>query len=170
MQTIIDTLKLSSMHETAIWLALTYIAVMAAMAVDFIAGVRKAKKAGIASTSRGYKMTTEKATKYFLPMLCMSCIDIITSVVLPAPFFTMLMGGFNIFCEWKSVLESTHDKQELRDKAHTFNVIVKNKDDLAAIISQALDMMEKSRSLRERAEAVEDTDSEPRNPNMNVAM
>ena len=84
---------------------------------------------------------------YFLPMLCLSCIDIITSVILPAPFFTILMGGFNIFCEWKSVLESTHDKQELRDKAHTFNVIVKNKDDIAAIVMQAMELMERKKQL-----------------------
>ena len=92
-------------------------------------------------------MTTEKAAKYFLPMLCLTCVDLMTSVILPAPFFTMLMGGFNIFCEWKSVMESTHDKQELRDAANTFNVIVKNKDDIAAIIMQAIDLMEKKKEF-----------------------
>ena len=92
-------------------------------------------------------MTTEKAAKYFLPMLCLTCVDLMTSVILPAPFFTMLMAGFNIFCEWKSVLESTHDKQELRDKANTFNVILKNKDDIAAIVLQAMQMMEKKNEL-----------------------
>ncbi|MBP5561912.1 MAG: hypothetical protein J6X70_08975 [Muribaculaceae bacterium] len=130
----VETLKNASLHVHAVWLALTYIAVILAMAIDFIAGRRKAKLAGQATTSRALKMTTEKATKYFLPMLCLSCIDVLTSVVLPAPFFTMLMGAFNIFCEWKSVLESTHDKQELRDAANTFNVIVKNKDDIAETI------------------------------------
>ena len=59
----------------------------------------------------------------------------------------MLMGAFNIFCEWKSVLESTHDKQELRDAANTFNVIVKNKDDIAGIIMQAMQMMEKKKEI-----------------------
>lgn len=62
----------------------------------------------------------------------------------------MLMAGFNIFCEWKSVMESTHDKQELRDKANTFNVIVKNKDDIAAIIMQAMQMMEKKQELESK--------------------
>ena len=106
------------------WLALAYIAVILAMAVDFIAGRRKAKLAGIATTSRALKMTTEKATKYFLPMLCLSCIDVLTSVVLPAPFLTLLMGAFNIFCEWKSVLESTHDKQELREAANNHTCFI----------------------------------------------
>ena len=143
-------MKGASLHIHAVWLALTYIAVILAMAVDFVAGLRKAKKAGIASNSRGYKMTTEKAAKYFLPMLCLTCVDIMTSVILPAPFFTMLMGGFNIFCEWKSVMESTHDKQEMRVAANTFNVIVKNKDDIAAIVTQTIELMVKKQELESK--------------------
>ena len=65
----VETLKNASLHIHAVWLAIAYVAVILAMAVDFIAGLRKAKAAGIASNSRGYKMTTEKAAKYFLPML-----------------------------------------------------------------------------------------------------
>ena len=149
MDFLLETFKNASLHVHAVWLALTYVAVILAMAIDFIAGLRKAKLAGKVTTSRALKMTTEKATKYFLPMLCLSCIDVLTSVVLPAPFFTMLMGAFNIFCEWKSVLESTHDKQELRDAANTFNVIVKNKDDLAGIIMQAMQMMEKKKEIEQ---------------------
>ena len=80
-------------------------------------------------------------------MLCLTCVDVMTSVILPAPFFTMLMGGFNIFCEWKSVMESTHDKQEMRDAANTLNVIVKNKDDIAAIVMQGMDLMVKKQEL-----------------------
>ena len=158
MDFLLETFKNASLHVHAVWLALTYVAVILAMAIDFIAGLRKAKLAGKVTTSRALKMTTEKATKYFLPMLCLSCIDVLTSVVLPAPFFTMLMGAFNIFCEWKSVLESTHDKQELRDAANTFNVIVKNKDDIASIIMQAMQMMEKKKEI-------EQSDTNPQIPN-----
>ena len=95
MDFLLETFKNASLHVHAVWLALTYIAVILAMAIDFIAGLRKAKLAGQVTTSRALKMTTEKATKYFLPMLCLSCIDVLTSVVLPAPFFTMLMGAFD---------------------------------------------------------------------------
>ena len=145
-----ETMRNAQLHVHAVWLALTYIAVILAMAVDFVAGLRKAKAAGIASNSRGYKMTTEKAAKYFLPMLCLTCVDVMTSVILPAPFFTMLMGGFNMFCEWKSVMESTHDKQEMRDAANTFNVIVKNKDDIAAIVTQTIELMVKKQELESK--------------------
>ena len=150
MEIFIETMKGASLHIHAVWLALTYIAVLLAMAIDFVAGLRKAKAAGIASNSRGYKMTTEKAAKYFLPMLCLTCVDIMTSVILPAPFFTMLMGGFNIFCEWKSVMESTHDKQEMREAANTLNVIVKNKDDIVGIITQAMELMAKKQELESK--------------------
>ena len=150
MEIFIETMKGASLHIHAVWLALTYIAVILAMAIDFVAGLRKAKAAGIASNSRGYKMTTEKAAKYFLPMLCLTCVDIMTSVILPAPFFTMLMGGFNIFCEWKSVMESTHDKQEMREAANTLNVIVKNKDDIVGIITQAMELMAKKQELENK--------------------
>lgn len=150
MEIFIETMKGASLHIHAVWLALTYISVILAMAIDFVAGLRKAKAAGIASNSRGYKMTTEKAAKYFLPMLCLTCVDIMTSVILPAPFFTMLMGGFNIFCEWKSVMESTHDKQEMREAANTLNVIVKNKDDIVGIITQAMELMAKKQELESK--------------------
>ena len=150
MEIFIETMKGASLHIHAVWLALTYIAVILAMAIDFVAGLRKAKAAGIASNSRGYKMTTEKEAKYFLPMLCLTCVDIMTSVILPAPFFTMLMGGFNIFCEWKSVMESTHDKQEMREAANTLNVIVKNKDDIVGIITQAMELMAKKQELESK--------------------
>ena len=160
MEIFIETMKGASLHVHAVWLALTYIAVILAMAIDFVAGLRKAKAAGIASNSRGYKMTTEKAAKYFLPMLCLTCVDIMTSVILPAPFFTMLMGGFNIFCEWKSVMESTHDKQEMREAANTLNVIVKNKDDIVGIITQAMELMAKKQELeRDRKSRVEGLES-----------
>ena len=112
----VETLKNASLHIHAVWLAIAYIAVILAMTVDFIAGLRKAKIAGKVTTSRALKMTTEKATKYFLPMLCLSCIDV-------------------------------HDKQELREAANTFNVIVKNKDDIAGIIMQAMEMMEKKQAI-----------------------
>lgn len=120
------------------WLALTYVAVAVAMAVDFVAGVRKARRAGIAVRSRGYKRTCDKATKYFLPMVCLTCVDAIISIILPAPLLTMAMGAFNIFCEWKSVLETTHDKTEINRMANTVTAIIENRDDIAAAIARSI--------------------------------
>lgn len=131
---IIKSLSKMEIEPFLTMLTLTYGAVVVAMIVDFISGVRKARKSGIATRSRGYKMTCEKASKYFMPMVVLSCVDIICSPVVHLPVFTMLMGSFNVFCEWKSVMESTHEKEEIRDAASTLNLIIRNKDDIAAMI------------------------------------
>lgn len=112
---------MSTSQSFVAWLFATYVCVVVAVAIDFVTGVRKARKGGVATTSRGYKMTCDKAVKYFLPMLCLSCIDYLASIFIVAPFLTMSMGVFNIFCEWKSVMESTHDKQEIRRAMYAIN-------------------------------------------------
>lgn len=119
-----------------------YGAVAVAMAVDFVTGVARARRAGIATRSRGYKMTCDKALKYYLPMLVLTCVDLIGAVVLPVPAFTMLMAVFNIFCEWRSVMETTRDKREIREAASTFSVIVRNKDDIARMLFELLEKKE----------------------------
>ncbi len=61
------------------------------------------------------------------------------SVIIPVPAFTMLYGAFCIFCEFRSVMEKTHEKQEILDAATTMNVIIKNKDDIAQLVSQSIE-------------------------------
>lgn len=128
----------SHIHLHAIWLLITYASVVFAMFVDLITGIRKAKAAGIATTSRLLKKTCDKSIKYFFPMLCLFPIDVITSNFTSVPVFTMLMAAFNIYCEWKSVMEKTHTKKEIHDAAQTVSVIVKNKDDLAKVFAEVL--------------------------------
>lgn len=128
----------SRIHLHVVWLVLTYGAVLFAMFIDLITGLRKAKQAGIATTSRLLKKSCDKAIKYFFPMLCLMPVDIIASQFLPLPAFTMLMAAFNIFCEWKSIMEKTHTKKEMHEAAQTVSVIVKNKDDLAQVFAEVL--------------------------------
>lgn len=128
----------SRIHLHVIWWVLTYGAVLFAMFIDLITGLRKAKQAGIATTSRLLKKSCDKAIKYFFPMLCLMPVDILASQFLPLPAFTMLMAAFNIFCEWKSIMEKTHTKKEMHEAAQTVSVIVKNKDDLAQVFAEVL--------------------------------
>ena len=128
----------SRIHLHVVWLVLTYGAVLFAMFIDLITGLRKAKQAGIATTSRLLKKSCDKAIKYFFPMLCLMPVDILASQFLPLPAFTMLMAAFNIFCEWKSIMEKTHTKKEIHDAAQTVSVIVKNKDDIAQVFAEVL--------------------------------
>lgn len=128
----------SRIHLHVVWWVLTYGAVLFAMFIDLITGLRKAKQAGIATTSRLLKKSCDKAIKYFFPMLCLMPVDILASQFLPLPAFTMLMAAFNIFCEWKSIMEKTHTKKEIHEAAQTVSVIVKNKDDLAQVFAEVL--------------------------------
>lgn len=120
------------------WFVLYYAAVILAMAVDLWVGVAKARKAGIATRSTGYKRTCDKATKYFFPMLCLSCIDLMACTLLPVPLFTLALAAFNVFCEYKSVMENTHEKAEMRKAEKTMSIILENKDDLASAIAKIL--------------------------------
>jgi hypothetical protein len=132
-------IDVESLGRLAVWLLITYGAVMVAIGIDLVTGVWKAKRAGIKCSSRGYKRTIEKAGKYFMPMLCLTCIDVIGSVAMRAPVFTMVMGAFDIFCEWKSVMESTHDKEEIREATETVKVLIKNRDDIVALVKEVLE-------------------------------
>lgn len=122
----------------AVWLLMAYCGVVMAMAVDLISGIRKARKMGMARTSAGYKMTCDKAIKYFLPMLCLTVIDLLTSMLVPVPVFTLAMAAWNVFCEFRSVMESTHQKHEIRDAQRTMQVVLKNKDDIINAIAELL--------------------------------
>lgn len=101
--------------EHGVWIVLTYVFVLVAMGADLVTGVRKSRKLGHSINSRGYKRTCSKALNYFLPLMCMSCIDMLASVVISVPVLTMVFGGYCVFCELKSVLETTHDKETIRN-------------------------------------------------------
>jgi hypothetical protein len=48
---------------------------------------------------------------------------------------TALMGVFNILCEFKSVMEKTHEKDEIRKAEKTMSIVLENKDELAHMIA-----------------------------------
>ena len=135
---IISLIKSGDDMAWLVVLSAAYGAVAVAMAVDFVVGVRRARLGVIARRSRSYKMTCTKAMKYFAPMLVLTCVDIISAAIFSVPAFTMAMGGFNIFCEWKSVMESTHDKEEIRRAASTMSIIIENKDEIARMLARIL--------------------------------
>ena len=119
-------------------IALAYAGVIVSMFIDLIFGVKKAKELKIDTTSTGYKKTTVKAQKYFSPMLCLTVIDIMGSVVIPIPTFTMCWAGYCIFCEFVSVREKSWKKAELQKAAKTMSVVIENKDDIAKLVAQLI--------------------------------
>ena len=109
-----------------------------AMIVDLVFGVYKARQLGEATTSTGLKKTCEKARKYFSPFMVLVCIDLLSSVISPAPAFSLLWSSYCIFCEFISVREKAWKKAELRKQERTMSIILENKDDIAKMIAELI--------------------------------
>lgn len=121
-----------------IWVALCTAAIILAMAVDLISGVRKARELGVARTSAGFKKTCEKARKYFSPYAVLLCIDAVTSYVSPVPAFSILWAAWCIFCEFRSVREKAWEKAEMRKAENSVRVLLENKEDVATLLREVL--------------------------------
>lgn len=133
----------NKIKQECVWFAVIFGAVIVSMMLDFVAGVYKARKRYEATTSKGFKRTVEKSEKYFLPLLCCVCFDIVLLPISTYPLFTALMGLYLIICEIRSIMENTRTKKELRDAENTMKVIIKNKDDIRAIITETLKSLNK---------------------------
>lgn len=121
-----------------VWILITYVLVTVAMAVDLVTGVWKSRKMGRRLNSRGYKRTCGKAVNYFLPMMCMSCIDVLGSAVVGVPVLTMVYGAYCVFCELKSVLETTQDKEAIRNDLRDLLEFGENIGDVKDLIRKLL--------------------------------
>ena len=99
------------------------------MILDFITGVRKASLRGEATTSRGFRRTAEKASQYFLPMMCLTAIDVIASIYLDYPYLTATMGAFNIYIELRSIWENTHSEEETKKQQECATQLIDFIDD-----------------------------------------
>lgn len=133
---VIDASRLSVF---AFWVVCSYAVVFLSMLVDLIAAFVRCRRVGEKWVSDKMKRTSAKAEKYFLPMLALSVVDLLVLVIAKYPVFTLVLAAFNALTEWKSVFEKSHTKEEQRDAANTFNVIVKNKDDIAKMISELIE-------------------------------
>lgn len=133
------------LYLQVILLALTVAAMLSAMLVDLIFGVKKAKKCGQATSSTGYKKTCEKAQKYFSPFMVLVFIDLITCAIIPVPIFSMAWAAWCVFCEFKSVREKAWKKAELREAERTMNIIIKNKGDIEEIVKNVVFSIDQKR-------------------------
>ena len=131
------------LYRFALIIALCMAAMVVAMAIDLIFGVRKAKENGEVTTSCGFKKTCDKARKYFSPFIVTVCIDIIACVVVSVPIFSMIWAAYCIFCEFISVREKAWKKAEIRKQERTMQVVLENKEDIAKALMAALREMQK---------------------------
>lgn len=130
-------------HNTMIEIVAIAAIVMVATFIDLATGIKKAREAGIATTSTGLKRTAEKYIRYYLPYFCLACIDLLASIcdVYEHPYFSAIFGAFLCLIEFKSVMEKTHTKEEIREAENTMQVIIKNKEDLAQILAEVMKSM-----------------------------
>ena len=144
MNEVIETFAVEHLYRFAFIVSLCMAAMLVAMVVDLIFGVRKAKRNGEATTSTGLKKTCDKARKYFSPFMATVCIDIIAACAnLQVPIFSMLWSAYCVFCEFISIREKAWQKAEIRKQERTMKVILENKEDIAKTLIQLLNQEQK---------------------------
>ena len=144
MNEVIQTFAVEHLYRFAFIVSLCMAAMLVAMVVDLIFGVRKAKRNGEATTSTGLKKTCDKARKYFSPFMATVCIDIIAACAnLQVPIFSMLWAVYCVFCEFISIREKAWQKAEIRKQERTMKVILENKEDIAKTLIQLLNQEQK---------------------------
>ena len=144
MSEVIQTFAVEHLYRFAFTVSLCMAAMLVAMVVDLIFGVRKAKRNGEATTSTGFKKTCDKARKYFSPFMATVCIDIIAACAnLQVPIFSMLWSAYCVFCEFISIREKAWQKAEIRKQERTMKVILENKEDIAKTLIQLLNQEQK---------------------------
>lgn len=144
MSEVIQTFAVEHLYRFAFIVSLCMAAMLFAMVVDLIFGVRKAKRNGEATTSTGLKKTCDKARKYFSPFMATVCIDIIAACAnLQVPIFSMLWSAYCVFCEFISIREKAWQKAEIRKQERTMKVILENKEDIAKTLIQLLNQEQK---------------------------
>ena len=144
MSELIQTFAVEHLYRFAFTVSLCMAAMLVAMVVDLIFGVRKAKRNGEATTSTGLKKTCDKARKYFSPFMATVCIDIIAACAnLQVPIFSMLWSAYCVFCEFISIREKAWQKAEIRKQERTMKVILENKEDIAKTLIQLLNQEQK---------------------------
>ena len=144
MSEVIQIFAVEHLYRFAFIVSLCMAAMLVAMVVDLIFGVRKAKRNGEATTSTGFKKTCDKARKYFSPFMATVCIDIIAACAnLQVPIFSMLWSAYCVFCEFISIREKAWQKAEIRKQERTMKVILENKEDIAKTLIKLLNQEQK---------------------------
>lgn len=117
-------------------LAALYACVFLAVLIDLFFGIRRAKHLKIVRTSFGYRRTITKLTSYFGLMLMLSIADIVASVIVETPYFTVIGAIGIVIVEAKSVLENIGDEEKnIVEVQRLLATLFEHKDEIQAIIA-----------------------------------
>ncbi len=125
-----------------------WIIVLIAIIIDLISGLQKATLLGEIHTSYGFRRTVSKMVQYY-GLLCFAFMfDILSSLVLPLSYFSLLASFFLVFIEAKSVFEKAQDKDRRRinESIKDLVILIENKDDLLKGVSEILKNTENSQN------------------------
>lgn len=129
------------------------------IALDFWAGIRKAKKRGDMIRSDKMKRTMDKVSRYYNAILAMLVVDLIQMSAFvfmylylgwanayTFPVFTMLATLFVAAVEIKSIYEpaDAKEKQELKDVQALAVAIASHKDDVKEIAEAIAEYLKKT--------------------------
>lgn len=92
----------------------SYFAVVVAVGLDLVTGLRKAKINGEKIHSTGLKRSCRKMADYILPMMALSMVDLIAISLVDVPVLTMAYATLCVACEVKSIMERSDEKRALR--------------------------------------------------------
>lgn len=117
-----------------------WVFVLIAIVIDLVAGLRKATRMGEMHTSYGLRRTVVKMVQYYGLLAFAFMFDVLASLVISVPYFSMLASFFLVFIEGKSVLEKAQDKDRRRINKHIddLTTLIQNKDDLLKGVSEIL--------------------------------
>lgn len=121
-----------------------WIIVLFAIIIDLISGLRKATLLGEIHTSYGFRRTVSKMVQYY-GLLCFAFMfDVLSSLVLPISYFSMLASFFLVFIEAKSVFEKAQDKdrRKINESIKDLVILIENKDNLLKGVSEILKNIE----------------------------
>ena len=112
-----DGMMIKGLIITFIWLL-----VALSIALDYYAGIGKAKQLGEMRSSEGYRRTTKKIKEYYMVMICALIFDCFVSIItyylpFPLPFIPVMslgIGFWHCFVEFKSIQEKADDKHRRR--------------------------------------------------------
>lgn len=125
-----------------------WVIVLIAIVIDLISGLRKATLLGEIHTSYGFRRTVSKMVQYY-GLLCFAFMfDVLSSLVLPLSYFSMLASFFLVFIEAKSVLEKAQDKdrRKINENLKDLIILIENKDNLLKGVSEILEKSENTQT------------------------
>lgn len=139
---------------TLLWILFAiYILVFAMILADLWSGVAKARRRGIIRSSYGFRRTVTKTARYYNVLLALTFIDGMQIMaiwyldtyydkVIPAFPFITLIGAIGIsMIEVKSIYEKAEDKERFDDVGELVGHVMKNRDDMEAILKSLKEYM-----------------------------